>query len=72
MRKWRILEYGDLDPEKSRTIDFNCRSCGKDAELSVSGLAIAQVDSCLIFDTAKNAVPRLIECPHCRKRMEAA
>ncbi len=73
MRKWRILEYGDVDPGKvGPTVEFNCPSCGKDAQLSVTGLAIAQVGSGLVFDRGKYAVPKVIECPHCRRRMEAA
>jgi hypothetical protein len=74
MRNWKVLDFGPMtaDPEiNHNTIEFTCMNCMKDALLPVIGVVIAQLESGLVFDNlGRHAVPKQIQCPHCRKRME--
>lgn len=71
MRKWRILDRGDLPGDGLRLIQFCCMKCRHDSTLAVIGLPIAQIEEALVFE-GKSILPRRIECPYCRRRLEAA
>jgi hypothetical protein len=43
-------------------------NCGHEAELPIMGLAMAQIDTGIVFDIGKHAMPRIIQCRKCRKR----
>ena len=72
MRKatWRIIDRGGV-PKISNHVEFHCCECGHDAELPVSGLAMAQINQGIIFDFGKHAVPKIIQCRKCRRRFES-
>jgi len=70
MRKWRVLDYGDLCADKAKLVEFRCMNCQRDSLLPVTGLPIAQVESGIVFDSGSHAMPRKTECPHCRHRFE--
>jgi DNA-directed RNA polymerase subunit RPC12/RpoP len=69
MRNWKILKWADR-PEITTTIEYHCTRCGKDANLAVAGIAMAQIGEGVFFDTAHYSMPDAIECPNCRKRLE--
>lgn len=66
MRKWKILDYGDVDRDVSDVSEFACPKCWEESELPVNGKTIAQIGAGLVFDPGKRALPKLIKCPHCR------
>ena len=68
---WRILEIGWPDGTLTSEVTFACPHCGWEADMPVVGLAIAQMEGGLIFDTGNHAVPHQIQCRSCRKRFEA-
>lgn len=71
MRNWKVLDFGSVQPEKARKIEFTCMNCMRDALLPVIGIVLAQIDSGLVFDTCgSHSMPKQIQCPHCRKQME--
>ena len=71
MRTWKILDRGVV-PLSARTMDYECPGCGHSAELPIKGLPIAQLSSGgVIFDNdVDGALPRVIQCRHCRRRYE--
>lgn len=71
MRKWRILDRGELPEEGLRLIQYCCMKCKHEAILAVVGLPLAQIEENLVFD-GRSTIPRKIECPYCRRRLEAA
>lgn len=72
MRKWRVIDFGEVDQKCARRTEYTCLKCGNDSELLVIGNPIAQIGEALVFDVGDHAIPKVIECPHCRRRMEAA
>ena len=64
VKTWKIIDYGDV-PETASTIEFTCVKCGREAMLPVTGCAIAQSGSALIFDIGDYAMPRTIQCRKC-------
>lgn len=75
MRRWRILAWADR-PERTRDVEFNCTRCEMDSKLPVNAadLIIAQMHDGLVADSmpSRNMMPDVIQCPHCRRRMERA
>ena len=71
MRKWRILDRGDLPEDGLRLIQYYCVKCRKDSTLAVVGLPLAQIEDGLVFE-GDSVLPRKIEGPYCRRRLEAA
>lgn len=73
MRSWKVIDSGTVPPN-ARKIEYTCMGCMREALLPVVGTVLAQLDAGLVFDTDtdKRAIPKQIQCPHCRKRMEAA
>lgn len=69
MRNWKILKWPNR-PERTTSIEYHCTKCGKDANLAVVGIAMAQIDRGVIFDTPLFSMPEAIECPYCRKQYE--
>ncbi len=67
---WKIIEPGRV-PEKGVTVvPFACHGCGHEAELPVLGMPLAQFSGGIVFDVGDHAMPRVIECRHCRRRFE--
>jgi hypothetical protein len=73
LANWRVLRYGaDFDRNSARMVSLTCLGCGHDADLPVVGLAIAQIGQGLVFDIGPRDTPKEIQCPRCRKILEAA
>lgn len=68
---WKIIDRGKV-PEIARKVSFHCCNCEHDAELPVSGLAVAQIGQGLVFDIGGYAVPLIIQCRKCRRTYETA
>ena len=64
---WRILDLATVPPN-APTIIFDCPSCTTPATLPVVGRALAQVQRGVVFDPGPYALPRTIQCRHCRRR----
>lgn len=65
---WRIIDRGDVPERGSSIVLFDCVGCGAEAELPVLGLPLAQIEGGIVFDIGKYAMPRVIQCRHCRRR----
>ena len=71
MKRWRILARGAV-PIRTHEVVFACMSCGTEALLPVLGLPLAQIESGIVFDIGRHAMPAVIQCRTCRRRYEAA
>ena len=71
MSTWAVLDRGNV-PEglPSHDVEYECPSCGNEAELPVLGLPIAQIGRGLVFDLGGHEMPRVIRCRICRKTYE--
>lgn len=67
---WRVIDYGDVPTTTPSRIDYACPGCGVESELPVKGLALAQIETGVVFDRGDYAMPRQIQCRHCRRRYE--
>ena len=67
---WKIINRGTVPDPAPNTVSYTCMGCMREADLPVVGLAIAQVDSGLVFDVGPMDTPRVIQCRHCRRRFE--
>ena len=67
---WKIINRGTVPDPAPNTVAYTCMGCMREADLPVVGLAIAQVDSGLVFDVGPMDTPRVIQCRHCRRRFE--
>jgi ribosomal protein S27E len=69
MRTWKILDLGDV-PEDSAVTVLTCVRCGTEAAIPVVGVAIAQVDAGLVFESSPYQTPRMIQCRKCGQVLE--
>jgi hypothetical protein len=70
---WRIIEEDAPPSGWTGSVMFTCPKCGHDARLPVQGSALAQLrEGDLVFDVGDHAIPKIIQCRHCRKRFERA
>jgi hypothetical protein len=71
MRKatWKILDRGRV-PVICSHVEYMCLGCGREAELPVLGLPMAQIGQGIVFDIGDHAMPKRIECRKCRRRFE--
>lgn len=67
---WRILDRGDVPEQGVNLVLYDCPGCGAEAELPVLGTPLAQIESGIVFDIGKRAMPRIIQCRNCRRRFE--
>lgn len=67
---WKVIDPGDVPEGSKDRVMYACMNCMREAELPVVGVAIAQINTGLVFDTMKHSTPRVIECRKCRKRYE--
>jgi DNA-directed RNA polymerase subunit RPC12/RpoP len=64
VKTWKIIDRGGV-PELALSIDYTCMHCGREAELPVVGLALAQIDSAVVFDIGHYEMPAVIQCRKC-------
>ena len=67
---WKIINRGTVPNPAPNTVLYACMGCLREAELPVVGVVLAQLDMGLVFDPGPHAIPRVIQCRHCRRRFE--
>lgn len=74
LKSWRIMDYGEVPspPSPVQVVEFTCLNCMNDSLLPVVGRALAQCEQGIVFDTGHHAMPRLVQCRHCRRKLEVA
>lgn len=71
-RDWKVIIPGKVIGDGVRRIEFTCTKCGVDSMLPVIGLALAQLEDGIVFDTGTYATPDEIQCPNCRRVLSKA
>jgi len=65
------LDRGDVPEQGARDVEYCCQ-CGRSALLPVLGRPLAQLNGGgLVFDDGAHAMPKRIQCPHCRRRFDS-
>ena len=63
---WKILNRGAVPDPAPNHVMLTCLGCGREAQLPILGVALAQLHQGLVFDTGDHAMPKAIQCRHCR------
>ncbi|HXI14769.1 MAG TPA: hypothetical protein VNM48_00260, partial [Chloroflexota bacterium] len=64
VKTWKVIDRGSVG-DTARVVDFTC-VCGREAQVPVSGLPIAQIGMGIVFDGPPYAMPAVIQCRKCR------
>ena len=67
---WKVIDRGKVPDPAPNHIMYACMNCMREAELPVVGVALAQINSGLVFDSDEHAMPAVIECRKCRHSYE--
>ena len=65
-KDWIIISDDQPDARLARSVNLTCMNCLEESAIKVVGLALAQVEMGLVFDSSEYQMPQTIRCPHCR------
>lgn len=63
---WKVLDRGEVPDPAPNTVMYACMHCMREAELPVVGIALAQIETGIVFDLGPYALPKTIQCRKCR------
>lgn len=66
---WKVIDRGEV-PDDAPLVLFDCPKCAYEAWLPMVGVALAQLRGGIVFDGGDHAMPRVIQCRHCRRRFD--